>query len=117
MAPSSRRLSTENMCVGGGAVSCLLTLGRPGQTQEAVRMRMDQTRHTRRLNSRWAQWQTPGIPAPGTLKQDDCFEFKISLGYMSKSCLQKPKTHQTRTNTRKLGLGRRLRWSSKLFLQ
>jgi len=112
VARSSRRLSTENMCVGGGAVSCLLTLGPPGQTQEAVRMRMDQTRRIRR-----AQWQTPGIPAPGTLKQDDCFEFKISLGYMSKSCLQKPKTNQTRTNTRKLGLGRRLRWGSKLFSQ
>lgn len=96
--------------------SAMRTLRPLGQPQEAVQMRMDQTCHIRRLNSQWAQWYTPVTPAPGTLRQD-YYEFKISLGYMSKSCLQKSKTNQTRTNTRHLGLEGRLRLSSKLFLQ
>lgn len=111
MVQPCTKLSNENTCVGGGAVSCFLTPGPPGQPQEAVQMRMDQTCHIRRLNS---QWHTPVISVPGTLRQEDCYEFKISLGYMSKSCLQKSKTNQPRTNTRKLGPEGGLSLNSKL---
>lgn len=74
------------------------TLEPLGQPQEAVQMRMDRTCHIRRLNSQWAQWYIPVTPAPGTLRQEDYYEFKISLGYMSKSVFKNPKpTKQEQT--------------------
>jgi hypothetical protein len=37
----------------------------------------------------WAEWCKLVIPALGRMRQEDCHEFKASLGYKLRSCLER----------------------------
>lgn len=83
MVQPSRRFSNESIHVERGAASSLLTLGLLGRLGGGSSDTDGPDRSYQKVHTR--------NPSPWDTEAEDSYEFKISLGYISKSCLKESK--------------------------